>query len=66
MRVATNPPKNVTMKDWKAFQAATQTELFGTPEIVVVETSNDYQGFVRRLQSQIRPFAVALLAPKHQ
>lgn len=61
MKVATNPPKNVLLKDWDSFVIATRNELFRIPEVVVIETSQDYQHLTRRLQSQIRPFAIAVL-----
>jgi hypothetical protein len=63
MKIATNPPRVVPLKDFASFQAAAKNDLFHTPQVIVVESSRDYQDLTRRLQTQVRPFAVALLTP---
>lgn len=63
MKIATNPPRVVPLKDFASFQTAAKNKLFNTPEVIVVESSRDYQDLTRRLQSQVRPFAIALLTP---
>ena len=65
MKLPTTPPKDVPMKGFSQFaSAAKNTAMFTEPIVVTVETSQQYADLVKRLQAQVRPFAVALLLPK--
>jgi hypothetical protein len=64
MKIPTNPPKNAPIPDWSAFVTASRSELFSKPHVFEVETSQQFADLQKRLQSQVRPFAVAILLPK--
>ena len=53
------------MKSYREFSSAAKNQVVFTEHVVVsVETSQQFANLVKRLGSQVRPFAVAVLAPK--
>jgi len=53
------------MKNYREFSSAAKNQVvFTEPVVVSVETSQQFADLVKRLGSQVRPFAVAVLAPK--
>jgi len=65
MKIPINPPKEVPMKNYREFSSAAKNQVvFTEPVVVSVETSQQFADLVKRLGSQVRPFAVAVLAPK--
>lgn len=65
MKIPVNPPKEVSVKNFREFStAAKNTAMFPEPVVVSVETSQQFADLLKRLGSQVRPFAVAVLAPK--